>query len=113
MTINARVQTALAGVGCPVAFAHLPQELFNDFPRITYLCTLEQDEYWADNVAAAHVYSVQVDVWHKTDYSALVENVSSAMAAAGFGRGVGQDYFETDAGVYHKLLRFTHTEVLM
>lgn len=112
MTINARIESALSGVNCPVGFQQLPEDFFTSLPRITYFCTLENPEYWVDDTEAARVYYVQVDVWHNGDYSTLVASVQSAMQLAGFGRGSAQDIYEAESRIYHKLMRFTYTEVL-
>jgi len=112
MTLNARIESTLASIGCPVAFQTFPESVFTTFPRISYFCINEQVVYSADDAPAAVEYAVQVDVWHNTDYASLVSQVQAAMSAAGFGRGSGGDIYDPDSRIYHKPLRFYYTEVL-
>lgn len=112
-TINSRIETALASIGCPVGFQQLDDAAYvTTFPSITYFSYLDQPEGWAEDMATEHGYYVQVDVWSKTNHMTLATSVIAAMRAADFGYLEGRDLLEADGTVYHKPLRFKYTEFL-
>lgn len=116
-TINSRIETALATLTCPVNFIQMDDYAYiKTFPSVTYFCYLDQAEEHADNAETAHGYYIQLDVWNKANYMALVENIRSLMHAAGFGYISGQDLVEAanqpDGPIYRKMLRFNYIEDL-
>jgi hypothetical protein len=112
MTINARIETALASIGCPVGFQRLDDGAYvTAFPSITYFIYLEQPEEWAEDTETARGYYVQVDIWAKENYLTLKDSVVAAMRAAEFGYLEAQHLTEID-NIYHCALRFKYTEFL-
>lgn len=80
----------------------------NEEAYITFFCYNEQGECWAENKEIATGIYVQVDIWSKTDYTALEEQVKERMSAAGFSRTTCSDYYEPDTKIYHKAMRFIY-----
>lgn len=105
MNILKKVKDSLASITVPVSFQVY---LGSETTYITYFCYNEQGEEWAENEEIATGYSVQVDIWSKTDYTTLVGQVTAAMLAAGFTRASSQDLYESDTKTYHKALRFVY-----
>lgn len=113
MTIDVRIKTALANIGCQTGFQQLDDGAYiESFPSVTYFCYNEQPEGWAEDAETERGYYVQVDVWSKANYMALVDSVIAAMRAADFGYTNGADLQESFGAetVYHKALRFKYTE---
>ncbi|MDD4802297.1 MAG: hypothetical protein PHF24_05065 [Syntrophomonas sp.] len=67
-------------------------------------------EEFAEDAEAFTGHYLQVDIWSKTDYTALAIEVKSLLIAAGFKRLDEADLYEPDTGLYHKGLRFFYLE---
>lgn len=76
------------------------------YPRITFFELNNLDSDYADDTPMSARVSVQVDVWSKGNYSAIVQRVNELMESIGFVRYYSTDLYETDTGVYHKALRY-------
>lgn len=101
--INNKVIEALKSLNVPVSFQKYNGK---EGTYITFFSYLEQGEQYADNEEKATGYYIQIDVWSKSDYTILVENLKNVMEAAGFIRTSAADLFESDIKIYHKALRF-------
>jgi len=103
MSLNQLVMNALKNIGVPVSFQTY---VGTADTCITFFCYLETGELYSDDTQQATGYYVQVDVWSKGNYSAIVEQVKLAMQNAGFSFLSAYDLFESDTATYHKVLRF-------
>ena len=102
--INSLIMTALTPLGVPVYYLRYYGQAVPTY--ITFYYYNEQGVAWAENEEIATGYYVQVDVWSKTDFITLVEQVESAMKAAGFIRTSAIDFYEYDTQIYHRAIRF-------
>lgn len=101
--INKLVIEALKYLKVPVSFQKYSGK---ESTYITFFTYLEQGEQYADNEEKATGYYIQLDVWSKSDYTELIENIKDQMRAAGFIRTYAADLFEEDTKIYHKAMRF-------
>ncbi|WP_067924876.1 DUF3168 domain-containing protein [Alicyclobacillus shizuokensis] len=76
------------------------------FPRITFFEVNNLDANYANDGPTSARVSLQVDVWSKTNYSAIVQRVNEVMESLGFIRYYSTDLYEPDTSVYHKALRY-------
>ncbi|MDQ7095944.1 hypothetical protein REC12_20325 [Desulfosporosinus sp. PR] len=105
MNYKKLIKDALTPLGIPVEFQKYSG---TSSVYITFFCYNEQGEAWAENDEIATGYYVQVDIWSKSDYSTLEEQVLGAMQDAGFYRKTSQDFYEEDTKIYHKAMRFVY-----
>ncbi|MFV9511807.1 tail completion protein gp17 [Tepidibacillus sp. LV47] len=103
MSINQLVISALSSLNIPVSFQTYEG---TEQTYITFFCYLETGELYSDDIQQGTAYYVQVDVWSKSNYTSLVEQVKSAMNQAGFSFLSAYDLYENDTKIYHKVLRF-------
>lgn len=108
MSINKEVMAALSSLEIPVAFQTYSG---GDFPYLTFFTYLEQGQLHSDDRELVTGYYLQLDLWSKQDYTALVETICQQMEQAGFVRQNFYDLYETDLQVYHKVMRY-YKEVL-
>lgn len=107
MNYKKKIVDILTHLGVPVAFL-----AYNGTKStyMTFFCYNEQGEEWAEDSEVATGYSVQIDIWSKSDYTTLEAQVQTAMLDAGFKRTSAQDFYETDTKIYHKAMRFIYIE---
>ena len=108
MSINAEVIAALASLKIPVAFQTYSG---GEFPYLTFFTYLERGQLHSDDQELVTGYYLQLDLWSKEDYTALVETIQQQMDQAGFVRQNFYDLYEVDLQVYHKVMRY-YKEVL-
>jgi len=107
MEINKIVLDALAPVGVPVAFQKYSG---TENTYITFHEYLQNGEDFSDDQEDQTGHYIQIDIWSKTDYTALVTTVKSLLLATGFHRLNEADFYEPDTGIYHKGLKFFYLE---
>ncbi|WDU84209.1 tail completion protein gp17 [Caloramator sp. Dgby_cultured_2] len=78
----------------------------NEFPRITYFEIDNFGSLYADDEEKASEIHVQIDIWHKSNTTAIADEVDKTMKNIGFGRTSAADLYEEDTQVYHKALRY-------
>ena len=105
--INKLVIDTLKPLGVPVGFQKYSGA---EATYITFLEYLQSGEEFEEDVEAFTGHYVQVDIWTKTDYTALTSNIKSLLIAAGFQRLNEADFYEPDTGLYHKGLKFYYLE---
>lgn len=76
---------------------------------ITYQIYDETGQDFADDQEISGSYFVQVNIFSKSNYEELVNNVYDAMIENGFTRMFGTEFFENDTKFYHKVYRFEKT----
>lgn len=108
MNINKAIIDALKPLNVPVSF-----QIYNGTADtyITIFCYLENGELYADDIQKGTGYYMQVDVWSKTNYTNIVEQIKSAMTQADFSFLSAYDLYENDTKIYHKAMRFYYLEV--
>jgi len=111
MTILKKIQQTLKPLGYP-AFAIARQGKPTSY--ITYFQYAERSAYVTDGKEHHPNYFVQVDVWTSdvTVYSDMSEKVKQAMIDAGFTKRSVQDFYDNEAQVYHKAMRFNYAQKL-
>lgn len=103
MSINKLIVDTLNPLNVPVEFETYEGE---DDPYITFFCYNEQGEAFADDEEVATGLYMQVDVWSKGNIEQLKTDVINLLKGVGFKRKNGQDLYELDTKIYHKVLRF-------
>jgi hypothetical protein len=63
-----------------------------------------------DDKEALTGHYIQVDIWSKTDYTAIVNSVRELLIGAGFKRLNEIDLYEEDTKIYHKGIKFYYLE---
>ncbi|ELC8455931.1 hypothetical protein QYB58_001016 [Clostridium perfringens] len=73
---------------------------------------LESEESFQDDEASELEHNIQVDIWSKDSIESynLKKQVRKLLKENGFKFTSGQDLFESDTKIYHKVLRFTYLE---
>lgn len=104
--MNKLILDTLNPLGVPVAFQEYKGAAST---YISFFIINEQSALHADDDEVKTGYSLQVDVWSKSDYTTLVDQVKQVMTVAGFRRSSAADLYEKDTGIYHKALRFNYT----
>ncbi|AFH62264.1 tail completion protein gp17 [Paenibacillus caseinilyticus] len=77
------------------------------FPRITFFEISNVDDGYADDSVISSQIVIQVDVWNKTNTSAIADRVDAVMKNIGFSRSGSADLYENDTGIFHKAMRYT------
>ena len=105
--INKLVLDTLKSLNTPVAFQKYSGKAENYVTFHEYLAAGE--EYEEDEEALTGHY-IQVDVWSKSDYTGLVNNLRAVLISAGFKRLTEIDLYEDDTKIYHKGMKFYYLE---
>jgi len=77
---------------------------------ITFHEYLVSGEEYEDDEESLTAHYIQVDVWSKDDYTAIVKNVKEFLLKVGFKRLSEIDLYEEETKIYHKGLRFYYLE---
>ena len=107
MNINTLVVNTLKALAVPVSFQNYQGK---ETTYITFFEYNQQGEQYADDTEIGTGHFIQIDVWSKADYTALVGSVKNAMINAGFRRLSEIDLYENDTHIYHKGMRFFYLE---
>lgn len=102
--IRTKIQTALTNVGAPAQELKRPDA----FPGISYDIS-DRPALHADGVEAETEYTVQIDVWTKTDYKTIAAAVNAGMKAQGFVRYDSAGLYDSETNTYQKALRYRIT----
>jgi len=79
-------------------------------PYVTYTFIDEWGAAFAENEETATNYSVQIDVFSKSDFMELVKKIKEKMKDNDFYRTSVNEFYETDTGLYHCAIRFVYTK---
>jgi hypothetical protein len=110
MSINSLIINALNPFGVPVRFQKLTEEDGSPDTYITFFLINEYGSMFADNEEQQTASLVQVDIWSKSNYNSLVEQVKNKLKEIGFTRTAGADLYEEDTKIYHKAMRFVYID---
>ncbi|MBB5356648.1 hypothetical protein HNR43_002660 [Anoxybacillus mongoliensis] len=107
MSLNKMIIDTLNPLGVPVAFQTYEGK------EKTYITFFEYNQFSALNAddeeqQTSHFF--QIDIWSKTDYTDLAQQVKERMIAAGFRRTSEVDLFEQETKTYHKAIRFSYVD---
>lgn len=105
--INKLILDTLKPLGVPVGFQKYSGQ---ESTYITFHEYLQTGEEFEEDDEAFTGHYVQVDVWSKSDYTALVANLKLALKAACFYRLDEADFYEPDTSLYHKGVKFYYLE---
>jgi len=104
---NKLVLDSLASVGVPVAFQRYSGK---ESTYITFHEYLQNGEEFSEDQESHTGHYIQIDIWSKSDYTALVASIKSLLLIAGFHRLSEADFYEPDTGIYHKGIKFYYLE---
>ena len=105
--INKLILDTLKPLQVPVSFQKYTGE---EATYITFHEYLQDGEGFEDDNEAFTGHYIQVDVWSKGDYTALIDRIRVLMITADFTRLNEADFYEPDTGLYHKGLKFFYLE---
>ena len=103
MSINKLIIDTLKPLSVPVRFQTYEGK---EETYITFFCYNEQGESFADDTEILTGFYMQVDIWSKGNVEKLKESVIDLLKQVGFKRKNGQDLYEPDTKIFHKVLRF-------
>ena len=108
MDYKAEIVSTLSGLSCPVAFQNYVPPKGQPAPNsyVTFFCYSEICEDYAENAEIASKYSVQIDVWSKTnEFETIAAQIKTAMLAAGWVGYSAQDMYENDTKIFRKMIQ--------
>lgn len=103
MRLNSLIVSTLAPTNVPVAWQKYSG---NATTYISFFEYNQQGALFGDDSELRTRQSIQVDVWSKGDYGALVEQARTLLINAGFTRNSETELYETDTQTHHKVMRF-------
>jgi hypothetical protein len=112
MSLNCIIQSALNTTGVLIRFQSLIKE---DGKPDTYILFREYNQngaLFADNEEQETAHYIQLDLFSKGNYLALVKQVKQALKEVGFSRTFETEYYEDDTKYYHKVIRLSYTSTL-
>ena len=77
---------------------------------ITFYEYVESGEAFEEDEEVFTGHYIQIDVWSKDDYTALVKQIKDLLKTVGFKRLDEADLYEKDIELYHKGIRFFYLE---
>lgn len=105
MSLNSLIINTLEPTGVPVEFQDYSGSA-NTY--ITFFEYNQMSALNADDEEKKTSHSIQVDVWSKGNYLALVKQVKQLMNQAGFRRNYETEFYEKETKIFHKVLRFSY-----
>lgn len=106
--MNKLIMDTLKPTGVPISF-HVYSGVADTY--ITFFAYNEMGIVFAEDVEQIERLSIQVDIWSKGNYSALVKQVKALMIQAGFTRIYATEMYENDTKIYHKVYRFYYENI--
>ncbi|MBO0586117.1 hypothetical protein [Sporosarcina sp. E16_8] len=103
MSLNSLIINTLKPANVPTSF-----QVYSGTTS-TYITFFEYNEMgtsFAEDAEQTERRSIQVDIWSKGNYAALVEQTKALMIQAGFTRVDGREFYEDDTKTFHKIYRF-------
>jgi hypothetical protein len=102
--MNKLIIKTLKPLGIPVTFQYYDG---SESTYITFFSYANKGEKYADDDEIITGYYMQLDIFSKTSYTNILEQVNKLMKEAGFIRKpAGPELFEDDTKLYHKPVRF-------
>lgn len=105
--INQLIINTLKPLNIPVVFQKYTGKAET---YITFHEYLTAGEEYEDDEEILTAHYIQVDLWSKVDYTALVKEVKRLLINVGFKRINEVDLYEDDTKIYHKGLKFYYLE---
>ena len=103
MSINKLVIDTLKPLGAPVAFQEYTG---TETTYITFFEYNQRGDLFADNEEQTTIHSIQIDVFSKSNYETLVEQVKQNLKAQGFIRTSEMDLYESNLKLFRKTISF-------
>ncbi|MEH7249165.1 hypothetical protein V7114_20610 [Neobacillus niacini] len=107
MSMNSLIINTLKPLGVPVKL------LKHKGPEPTYISFFEYNQNGAlhgDDQELKSGHYFQVDIFSKSDYTDLVQQVKDKLKAIGFTRTFETEFYEKDTDFYHKVIRFNFVQ---
>ena len=106
MNINPIIESALAGIGCPVSAIKI-SDAGKPETYIPYYTTMENGELFGDDEEIGGATYATADIFSQRNFKVLVRDVKKALNAAGFTvTSAGPEMWEKDTGYYHVPVEF-------
>lgn len=105
--INKMIIDALNPLSIPVSFQIYKG---SSSTYITFMEYLQQGEAFGDNHEVSTGHYIQIDLFSKSDYGNLIEEVKLLMINQGFIRQSEYDLYESDTGYFHHVFRFFYLQ---
>jgi len=105
--INKLVLDSLKPLGVPVGFQKYSG---TEQTYVTFHEYHQNGESFDEDSESFTGHYIQINIWSKTDYTALGFAIKGLLFAAGFFRLEEADFYEPDTGLYHKGLKFYFLE---
>lgn len=80
------------------------------YPCLIFSIYNERGELYSDDIEEWTGYYIQIDVYSKSNYSNIVEEVKKSLIGTGFKRKNEYDLWQNDLKLYHKGLRFFYLQ---
>lgn len=77
-------------------------------PYIEYEVLNEEGSLYAENQEIETNYRIQIDVFTKGSYAAIVKAIKNVMKENGFMKEFGGSLYEEDSKLFHYILRFNY-----
>lgn len=107
MNINKLIIETLKPLNIPIARL---KYIGNAETYIVFQEYLEQGEGFSDDGEEITGRYIQINIFSKTDYTSLVNNVKTSLIGVGFMRTSEYEIYENDTGFYNKIIRFKYNE---
>ena len=105
--INKLIIDTLKPLSIPIGFQRYSGK---EQTYITFHEYIQAGEAFEEDEEKYTGHYIQIDVWSKGDYTALVKSIKELLKSAGFKRLNETDLYEPDTGIYHKGMRFYYLE---
>lgn len=109
MNVDSLLKTTLERLGVPVERLKYGGKAAS---FITHQLVTGRDTFFSDDEEGAQEYTFLINVYSKRNYFQLLQNMKSALKAAGFfGFEIEAEVFEQDTGYYHIPVTIKYMEV--
>lgn len=101
--INNLIISTLNSLNIPVSF-----QKYNgsETTYITFFEYLEQGELFCDDGEFTTGHYIQIDLWSKSDYTSILNQIKANLNNAEFKRISEHDLYEYDTQIYHRVIRY-------
>lgn len=107
MSLKKLVETTLKNTGVPVAFQFYAG---SSSTYITYFEYNQRPGLSGDDEEQNTIFSYQVDIFSKGDYTDLTNQVKAELNKIGFRRVMETELYLTEIQMYQKIIRFNYAQ---
>jgi hypothetical protein len=115
MDIIETIDNALSSALTPLSISSFYGWYDEDIQKthVTFIQLNDADVDYSDGEAEATEYYIQVDIWSKENIESLKKVIKTAMKTINSTYYGGQDFYEKDTKIFHKVLRFYIQEAVI